>query len=63
MGQKAVALAADGQSGFMATILREPGPIYSVRYDKVPLAEVVNSERTFPAQWIAPSGTDVTIEE
>ena len=25
-----------------------PGPIYSVRYDKVPLAEVANSERTFP---------------
>jgi 6-phosphofructokinase 1 len=60
VGQKAVALAADGQSGFMATILREPGPIYSVRYDKVSLAEVANSERTFPAEWIAPSGTDVT---
>ena len=29
----------------MATILREPGPIYNVRYDKVPLAEVANSER------------------
>ena len=34
----------------MATILRNPGPIYSVRYDKVPLAEVANSERTFPGQ-------------
>ena len=60
VGQKAVELAAAGQSGFMATILREPGPIYSVRYDKVPLAEVANSERTFPKQWIAPSGCDVT---
>ena len=38
VGQKAVELAAAGQSGFMATILRDPGPIYSVRYDKVPLA-------------------------
>ena len=37
----------------MSTILRNPGPIYSVRYDKVPLAEVANSERTFPAKWIA----------
>ena len=60
VGQKAVELAAAGQSGFMATILRKPGPIYSVRYDKVPLAEVANSERTFPQAWIAPSGCDVT---
>ncbi len=60
VGQKAVELAAAGQSGFMATILRQPGPIYSVRYDKVPLVEVANSERTFPAEWIAPSGVDVT---
>lgn len=60
LGQKAVELAAAGQSGFMATILREPGSIYSVRYEKVPLAEVANSERTFPAKWIAPSGCDVT---
>ncbi|MCX7426839.1 MAG: diphosphate--fructose-6-phosphate 1-phosphotransferase [Planctomycetia bacterium] len=59
-GQKAAELAATGQSGFMATLLREPGPIYSVRYDKVPLAEVANSERSFPAGWIAPSGCDVT---
>ena len=27
----------------MATILREPGPIYSVRYDKVPLEQVANA--------------------
>lgn len=60
LGQKAVELAADGESGFMATILREPGQVYSVRYDKAPLAEVANSERTFPAKWITPSGCDVT---
>ncbi len=59
-GQKAAELAAQGTSGFMATILREPGPIYNVRYDKVPLAEVANSERSFPASWITPDGTDVT---
>ena len=44
----------------MATLLREPGPLYRVRYGKVPLALVANSERTFPAAWIAPSHTDVT---
>ncbi|HEY2893729.1 MAG TPA: 6-phosphofructokinase, partial [Pirellulales bacterium] len=61
-GQLAALLAAGGASGNMSTILRNPGPIYSVRYDKVPLAEVANSERTFPAEWIAPGGCDVTDE-
>ena len=60
VGQKALELAATGQSGFMATILREPGPIYNVRYDKVPLLNVANSERTFPSAWIAANGCDVT---
>ena len=60
VGKKAVELAAGGQRGFMATILRDPGPIYSVRYERVPLAEVANSERSFPKHWIAPSGCDVT---
>jgi ATP-dependent phosphofructokinase / diphosphate-dependent phosphofructokinase len=61
-GQLAAVLAASGQSGHMATILRNPGPIYDVRYDKVPLAAVAESERSFPAKWIAPSGYDVTDE-
>ena len=60
VGQMAAKLAAGGQSGSMATILRDPGPVYRVRYDKVPLEEVANSERTFPADWIAPGGCDVT---
>ena len=60
IGQKAALLAAEGESGYMATILREPGPIYNVRYDKVPLQQVANSERTFPADWITPDRTDVT---
>ena len=54
VGQKAAQIGADEGSGFMSTILREPGPIYNVRYDKVPLPEVANSERTFPAEWITP---------
>ena len=44
----------------MSTILRNEGEIYSVRYDKVPLADVANSERMFPKQWIAENGIDVT---
>ena len=62
LGQKAVLLAAEAAGGTMATILREPGIIYSVRYDKVPLETVANSERAFPAHWIAPSRVDVSDE-
>jgi 6-phosphofructokinase 1 len=60
VGQKAVQIAVESGSGFMATILRDPGPIYSVRYDKVPLALVANSERSLPEDWIAESRLDVT---
>ncbi|OHB77008.1 MAG: 6-phosphofructokinase [Planctomycetes bacterium RBG_16_64_10] len=60
VGQAATLLAAQGQSGYMATILRQSGSPYRVRYDQVPLADVASSERTFPADWIADGGTDVT---
>ena len=46
----------------MATILREPGPVYGVRYDRVPLEQVAASERNFPADWITKDGFDVTDE-
>lgn len=59
-GQMAALLAAGGESGYMSTILREPGPVYNVRYDKVPLEQVANSERAFPANWITADGCDVT---
>lgn len=60
VGQKAVLLAMEGQGGYMSTILREPGMIYQVRYDKVPLEMVANSERFFPKEWITKCQTDVT---
>lgn len=60
VGQKAALIAHDGENGWMATILRKPGVIYSVEYDKAPLEQVANSERTFPKAWIAPSKIDVT---
>jgi 6-phosphofructokinase 1 len=62
VGVKALELADKGESGFMSTILRKPGPKYGVTYDKVPLSEVANSERTFPVKWILPSGIDVSDE-
>ena len=62
VGQMAAQIAVEDGSGYMSTILREPGPIYNVRYDKVPLELVANSERTFPEAWIAESRLDVTTD-
>ncbi len=62
VGVKALQLAAAGESGFMSTILRKPGSSYGVTYDKVPLPDVANSERTFPEKWISANGLDVSDE-
>ncbi len=62
VGQMAVLIAESGENGWMSTILREPGPIYNVRYDKVPLEKVANSEREFPKAWLSDSKIDVTDE-
>jgi 6-phosphofructokinase len=60
LGEKAARIAVEDGSGFMSTILREPGDDYRVRYEKVSLELVANSERSFPAAWIAPNKIDVT---
>jgi ATP-dependent phosphofructokinase / diphosphate-dependent phosphofructokinase len=60
IGQNAVVIASQGCSGFMSTMLRRPGLVYAVDYDKVPLDVVANSERHFPDHWIAPNRIDVT---
>jgi len=62
VGRHAASIAQSNGTGYMATIVREPGAEYSVRYDKAPLMAMANSERTFPAEWIADSGTDVSDE-
>jgi ATP-dependent phosphofructokinase / diphosphate-dependent phosphofructokinase len=60
LGQQAVLIAVQDGSGYMSTLLRQPGSVYAVRYDKVPLELVANSERSFPKEWIAPNRIDVT---
>jgi 6-phosphofructokinase 1 len=62
VGQKAVEIAIEDGNGWMATLLRTPGFIYNVHYDKVALDKVALSERFFPEKWIASSRTDVTDE-
>jgi len=60
VGRKAVEVAVKDGNGWMSTILREAGDAYTVYYDKVPLEQVANSERTFPKEWISKDGLDVT---
>ena len=60
VGRKAADIAANGENGYMATILRQTGDIYSVKYDKVPLKDVANSERELPAHWIDEGKVDVS---
>ncbi|MBN2557622.1 MAG: diphosphate--fructose-6-phosphate 1-phosphotransferase [Clostridia bacterium] len=62
LGREAARIALEDGSGYMSTILRKPGSGYSVYYDKVPLELVANSERSFPREWLARGGTDVTDE-
>jgi len=60
VGLQAEMLAKQGASGMMATLLREPGPVYQVHYSSVPLAQMANSERGFPPAWIDAQKADVT---
>jgi len=62
VGRKAVEIAHSDGSGFMATILRRPGPVYQPYFDKVPLDIVANSVRHLPVGWISEHGLDVTDE-
>jgi 6-phosphofructokinase len=62
VGQKAVEIAMNEGNGWMATILREPGFIYNIKYDKVPLEKMALSERKFPENWITENRIDVTDE-
>lgn len=60
VGLKAVEIAVKDGNGWMSTILRKPGDAYEVFYDKVPLEQVANSERTFPSEWLTDNKIDVT---
>lgn len=62
VGENAVRIAVENGSGFMSTIIRAPGSVYRVAFDKVPLDVVANSEREFPTEWISPNRVDVTDE-
>ncbi len=60
VARHAVRVALEEGTGWMATILRQPGPVYRARYDKVALETVANSSRPMPPSWISADGLDVT---
>jgi len=62
VGAYGAGMALKGEAGCMATIIRNPGPKYSITYDKVRLETVANADRKFPGEWIAENRIDVTDE-
>jgi 6-phosphofructokinase len=54
--------AAGGNTGFMASIERQPGSDYEVTYSAVPLETVANRTRLLPPDYIAGSGNDINKE-
>jgi 6-phosphofructokinase 1 len=58
-GEFAAQLAADGQSGVMVALNREPGPAYRLRLEPQPIQTGL---RHFPHSWIHPHGQNVTEE-
>lgn len=60
IGQVGVNHAVAGTSAQMVTIVREGNDPYRSRTDLVPLERVANTVRPVPAEFIAPSGNDVT---
>jgi len=60
VARHAVQVACTEGTGWMATIVRRPGPRYRAGYDKIGLESVANSARFLPREWIPASGIDVT---
>jgi len=60
VGKQAVALAADGVSGQMITLVRESNSPYRVTTGLAPLEEVANAERPVPPEFINERGNFVT---
>lgn len=58
VGRSAVLAALKGQSGSMIAIRATREPAYAAELVQVPLAEVANAEKKFPAEWM--EGYDVS---
>ncbi len=62
VGAFGLAWARKGNTGFMASIERQPGPAYRVSYGAVPLQEVAGQTRLLPLDYIADNQNDIRPE-
>ncbi len=60
LGEKAVALSEEGVTASMVTINRVSNNPYKVEYGYAQIAHIANEAKSVPADWIAPSGNDIT---
>ena len=60
VGREAVRQAAGGTSGYMVTLVREPGEAYRCTTGLAPLEEVANVEKLLPDEFINAEGNFVT---
>ena len=60
VGREAVRLAANGVSGVMVSLEREPGPEYRVKTGTVPLRTVANQQKRLPSDYVNSSGNGMT---
>lgn len=58
-GQAAVEAAAEGLTGKMVALVREPGAAYRSTTGLADLDKVANAERLMPAEWMNQAGNDV----
>ena len=60
VGREAVRQAAGGTSGYMVSLVREPGETYRCTTGLAPLEEVANVEKLLPDEFINAEGNFVT---
>lgn len=62
VGREAVKAALEGTTGVMIGLERLPGPAYRVRPVRIPIGEVMLTERLMPESFLNSRGNDVTEE-
>lgn len=62
LGQKAVSLTEQGNTGFMTTLIRTSDSPYSCDVGFSPVSMIANKAKSVPREWINEAGNDVTPE-
>lgn len=60
LGETAVKLTEEGSTGFMTALHRTSDNPYSCEVISVPVKDVANKAKAVPAEWISPSGNDIS---